>query len=190
MLRSLCGSLLVLILAACATAPNSTAPAKAATEEKPPASTTTAEKPADKTEPKPSYSVLHRVLCYIPNRAMDIVDIVRLRARVGPGVAVGARATKVADVFVGTYASVFAGLPGPRLRRAPRLPAGMESLSGVGVSLADATTGGGVGPNYSPTEFGLGLQALIVGFDLGADPMEVLDFATGLIFIDLRDDDF
>ncbi len=134
--------------------------------------------------------VLHRFVFYAPNRILDVVDVFRLRARLGPGIAVGARATKAASGFIGTYAGVYAGLPGPRMRRIPRLPAGLESYNGVQVSVADVATGAGMGPGYSPTEFGAGAQLMIVGFDIGLDPYEILDFATGLVMIDLREDDW
>ena len=153
----------------------------------------------DRDETKPSeeqqeedtdeHSTIHEILLYIPNRVLDLFDIFRARVRVGPGVAVDARATSVAAAYAGTYASVYAGLPGPRLRRIPRSPIGLESHNGVTVSVADATADGGIGPNYSDTEIGVGLQAGIIGFDLGFDPVEIADFFTGFLTIDLRDDD-
>lgn len=133
--------------------------------------------------------VIHRIVAYVPNRILDVLDLVRLRARIGPGFALGIRATEAGDVFVGSYLSVYAGLPGPRCRRIPRLPIGIESNSGVEVSVADATTGLGFSPNYSPTEFGFGFQTLLIGVDLGIDPFELLDLIAGVFFIDLREDD-
>jgi hypothetical protein len=59
-------------------------------------------------------SVFHRVVTYLPCRVLDLLDVVRLRARVGPGAAVGVRATEAADFFIGSYWSLYAGLPGPR----------------------------------------------------------------------------
>ncbi len=134
--------------------------------------------------------VLHSLLFYIPNRLLDVFDIVRARVRLGPGVAVGARVTELADVYIGTYASVYVGLPGPRGRRMPRLPVGFESKSGVEASVADVTAEGGIGPDYGEFECGLGLQLLIVGFDVGVEPFEILDLVAGLIFFDPRGDDF
>ena len=136
-----------------------------------------------------SHGVIHKVAMYIPNRILDIFDIVRLRVRVGPGVAVDARATQVASVFVGSYGSVYAGLPGPRNRRLPKLPVGFESRSGVQASVADATVEGAVGPDYGPAEIGVGAQLLIVGLDVGVEPLEFVDLLAGLFFIDLRNDD-
>jgi hypothetical protein len=133
---------------------------------------------------------LYGALVYIPNRLLDVFDIVRARVRLGPGLAVGARATELADVFVGSYASVYIGLPGPRGRVMPRLPAGLESKSGIEVSAADATLEAGLGPDYGDTEFGFGFQLAIVGVDIGVDPGEILDLVLGLVTIDIADDDF
>lgn len=135
------------------------------------------------------HSFLVGTLLYIPNRILDIFDIFRFRVRVGPGIAAGARVTQAASLYAGTYATVYAGLPGPRMRQTPKLPIGLESHSGATVSVVDATVDGGIGPDYSPTEVGGGLQLLIFGFDIGIDPVEIADFATGILTIDLRDDD-
>ena len=136
-----------------------------------------------------SHSLLHKVAMYVPNRVLDLFDIVRLRVRVGPGFAADVRATKAVSAFVGSYASVYAGLPGPRNRRLPKLPVGFESKSGVQASVADATVSGGVDPDYGPAEVGVGAQVAIVGLDVGLEPLEFLDFLAGIFFIDLREDD-
>ena len=44
----------------------------------------------------------HRLLYYLPNRILDLTDILRLRARVGPGLAVSARATENVSFYGGT----------------------------------------------------------------------------------------
>lgn len=134
-------------------------------------------------------SFLVGALLYLPNRVLDLVDIFRLRVRVGPGFSVGVRATEIASAYLGSYASIYAGLPGPRQRTLPRLPVGLESHNGVSVSVADATVDGGLGPDYSPTEFGGGFQLAVAGVDFGIDPVEALDFIAGFMTIDLRDDD-
>ena len=143
---------------------------------------------AEKDDPD-SHSFLVGALLYVPNRALDLLDIFRLRLRVGPGFAAGARVTKVAELYAGTYASIFAGLPGPRLRETPKLPVGLESHNGASASVVDATVDGGIGPDYSPSEIGAGFHLAILGIDFGVDPVEVLDFATGLFTIDIREDD-
>ena len=136
------------------------------------------------------HSVLHTILFYVPNRALDILDIFRLKIRVGPGIAAGARVTKAAQVFAGTYATAYVGLPGPRLSPLPRLPIGLESYNGAAVSVVEATVDGGIGPDYSDSEIGLGFQAAIIGFDFGFDPVEVVDLVAGVFTFDIREDDF
>jgi hypothetical protein len=134
-------------------------------------------------------SVLHQVVLYLPNRVFDLLDIFRVRAEVGPGLAAGVRATKAAQAYLGSHASIYAGLPGPRRKASIPLPVGLESHNGVAVSVLDATVNGGVGPNYSPTEFGVSIHPLIFGLDVGIDPLEILDFAVGLVGFDIKDDD-
>lgn len=131
----------------------------------------------------------HVLLWYLPNRVLDLLDVFRARVRVGPGFAVGARVTEPVSVYLGSYASVYAGLPGPRRGGAFVSPVGIETKSGIGLSLADISVEGGVGPDYSSTEVGVSLHALLVGVDIGFDPIELLDFVTNIIGIDLRDDD-
>lgn len=144
----------------------------------------------DMEEEKPSHSFGHKLLFYIPNRFLDVFDFVRLRVRVGPGIALGARVTKVASFFFGGYGSVYVGLPGPRLKPTIKLPVGIENYGGLSLSLLDTTNEGTFAPNYSPTEIGISWQFLIVGSDVDVDPVEVIDLALGFLFIDIRGDDF
>lgn len=130
------------------------------------------------------------LLLYIPNRVLDLFDMVRARLRVGPGLAAGVRATEPLSIYVGGYASVYAGLPGPRQRPWFPIPVGLETHTGVTASVADATLDAGIGPDYSPTEVGASLHLLIVGADVGVDPMEIVDFLAGFILMDPRGDDF
>ena len=146
----------------------------------------------DENEPEvqSDHSVMHSVLMYLPNRVFDLIDIFRARVRVGPGIAAGFRVTEMAQLNVGAYGTIYAGLPGPRQRVFPKLPMGLEAYTGIAVSVLDASVGGGVGPDYSPTEVGVGVQLGIVGADAGFDPVELVDFFAGLALIDIRDDDF
>ena len=129
------------------------------------------------------------LLAYLPNRLFDVLDFLRLRARVGPGIAVRARATEQIDAGIGSYASIFAGLPGPRGEVEVPLPIGLETYSGVEL-VGDAEVSGGYSPNYTPTEIGVSIHAAAVGIDLGVDPIEVVDFVVGFVLLDLRGDDF
>jgi len=134
-------------------------------------------------------SVPEVLLFYIPNRVFDVLDIVRLRVRVGPGVAARVRATEALDVGLGSYAALFAGIPGPRNEPELPLPIGFESYAGIEIG-ADAEVASPSSPDYSITEIGVSIHALLVGLDIGVDPIEVLDVVTGLALIDLRGDDF
>ena len=133
--------------------------------------------------------IFHKIVMYIPNRILDVLDIVRCRVRVGPGVAVDVRATEAVNVFAGSYVSFYAGLPGPRCRKMPKLPIGIESKTGAEVSVVDVSTGFGADPDYSPTEIGAGIHLLLVGVDVGIDPWEIVDFVGGIFFLDPRNDD-
>ncbi len=134
------------------------------------------------------HGVLHHVLLYIPNRIFDVFDVVRARVRLGPGIQVGVRATDAIDVNLGTYAAVWVGLHGPRLEPAIPWPVGLETFTGAEISVAEASIEGGV--QYGPVEFGAGFQALLVGVDIGVEPLELLDLVTGFVFIDLVGDDY
>lgn len=132
----------------------------------------------------------HRLLMYVPNRVFDVFDIVRARVRLGPGLAVDARVTELADVYAGSYATVYAGLPGPRNRKLPRLPVGLETRTGVEASVVDATVEAGLGPEYGPAEVGAGVQLALIGVDIGVEPVEILDLVAGFFFFDIKGDDW
>ena len=133
----------------------------------------------------------HPVLMYIPNRIFDVLDLARLRVRVGPGLTVQARVTEALDVALGAHAAVFAGVPGPRGRPRVNLPVGFETFAGAEVTaVGDTTEEGWSKPYYGPLECGAGFQAGIIGLDVGIDPLEIFDFAAGLIFLDPLGDDY
>lgn len=134
-------------------------------------------------------SIGHKIIWYLPNRLLDLVDIFRFRLRAGPGLAANVRMTDYADVYMGTYYTAFVGLPGPRLKPEIRPPWGMEYEKGLKLMGVDATDDLAHEPGYSPTEFNAGIQLLILGLEIGFDPVEFGDFFTGLVLIDLREDD-
>jgi hypothetical protein len=131
----------------------------------------------------------HPILFYLPNRVFDILDLVRARARVGPGIGVSARVTKPVSATAGFYASVFAGLPGPRGRAKIPWPVGMENYAGAELSVFGVSTKG-FGPDYGMGEIGVGAHAGLMGIDVGLDPLEALDLLLGFVFVDIQDDDF
>ncbi|MCF6177183.1 MAG: hypothetical protein L3J71_15615 [Victivallaceae bacterium] len=136
-----------------------------------------------------SRGLAHRLILWAPNRVLDVFDIMRVRLRFGFGLGLGARATKYVAAYAGSYTTIYAGLPGPRCRRMPRSPVGLESYNGAKASVVDLTVDGGIGPDYSPTEFGASFQLILLGIDVGVDPFEVVDFAGGIMLWDPRQDD-
>jgi hypothetical protein len=129
----------------------------------------------------------HPILMYLPNRVFDLLDIFRVRVRVGPGISAGVRATKPVSAFVGFHSTLFVGLHGPRGKAEFPWPVGIENRGGAQASLANLAPGN---TYYGPLEIGAEVQPLIVGVNIGIEPFELLDFATGILCIDLQDDDF
>ncbi len=137
--------------------------------------------------PTPTWG--HRLLYYLPNRVLDVVDLFRFRLKVGPGAAVSARATEVVSVYAGSYQAFYVGLPGPRHPYQWRLPVGREQYKGISVGTVDATDENPYEPDYTRSEFDLGLYALIAGAEVGTDPVEWWDLVAGLVMADPRRDD-
>ncbi len=136
-----------------------------------------------------THTVLHRVLWYVPNRLFDVADIVRLRVRAGPGMALNIRATRWAVLYAGTYHSVYAGLPGPREESRWPLPCGFEEEKGLSLLAVDATDTLLHEPVYSDSEFVLGLHVALIGAEAGFDPVELVDLLLGFALVDIRRDD-
>lgn len=131
-----------------------------------------------------------RLLWYLPNRVVDLVDIVRLRLRLGPGLGANLRVSDYGSVYAGRYHSIYAGLPGPRYPQRVRLPIGREDLRGIVLGGVDATDDTLYGPRYAPTEVDVGAHLLVVGAEVGLDPVEMADFLAGFFFYDIGDDDY
>ena len=139
--------------------------------------------------PKPAHGIAHRILMYLPNRVLDLADIFRLRARVGPGLGLHVRATEHVGLFAGSYRSVYAGLPGPRTNTTCRLPVGREDLKGLALMGVEATDDTPHHPAYSRSEFDVGVHALILGVEAGVDPVQAGDFLAGFLGLDPSGDD-
>lgn len=130
-----------------------------------------------------------RVLYYLPNRALDLTDMVRARVRVGPGVHVGARVTDYLSFEAGRYRSFYFGFPGPRYPYRVVAPLGFECKRGLELCGVDATDEMKHEPHYSEAEISVGGQFLLVGGRIGVDLFEVADFFAGWVFLDPRGDD-
>ncbi len=135
--------------------------------------------------------IVQPIVFYIPNRIFDLLDILRLRVRVGPGLSAGARATELADVFVGAHTTMYVGLRGSRGKKGGiPWPFGIENHRGLEVSVIDITNQDSCAPVVDPLELSFDVQAGIVGIYPALELYEVLDFVTGFIFLDIRGDDF
>lgn len=130
-----------------------------------------------------------KAVWYVPNRVLDLLDIVRVRVRVGPGLDVGARVTDVASFYAGRSHAVVAGLPGPRReRRGPEL-IGWENRRGMVILGVDATDDLPHPPRYAFSEIGASAHLLLVGAEAAVAPDEAIDFLAGIFGSDLKGDD-
>lgn len=147
--------------------------------------------PPQQPMPPEAEQMMHAVAWWLPNRLCDIFDMVRARARFGPGFTFSVRMTEMLDLNAGVHQTIFLGLHGPRGRPVVPWPCGYETFSGLEFGPADETSEENpLGPHYGWMEFGAGVQALIIGADVGVDPWEIVDFLAGIILIDPAYDDF
>ena len=174
-------SALCLALAGCASVraeSQETLPAKDA-----PASSET--KPKEEARPaKESRGPLAILLLYIPNRVIDVFDLVRFGVDVGPGIGLDGQATSALQARAITQTSVGAGFQS--FRHLP-IQTGLQSALGVGPVSADAQVGGWY---RSDTDLRVGAHAVIVGAHAAISTGSIADFALGFLFVDIRDDDF
>jgi hypothetical protein len=129
-------------------------------------------------------STLSTVLLYLPNRVLDLFDVVRLGVNAGPGFGAQAKATDAAQAMYLSRTSVGVGLQG---LRHPPVHAGVEGALGAGPLGEDVTAG--LGWYHSSTDVRVEVHPAIVGAHVAVDPVEIVDFLLGLFTVDLRDDD-
>ncbi len=139
-------------------------------------------------EPEPSVGekLAHSLATYIPNRILDLFDVVRLRVRFGSGAASSFRLTRPISATAGRYSTFYLGLYGPRGKKMVPSPIGFEELD-----WEDAPRGeqNAPAPYYGVAEVGLGFQLPGPGLDVGVEPFEALDFLAGFLLLDLAGDD-
>jgi len=144
---------------------------------------------AEVRQDRPLRSIAHVLLLYVPNRIFDAFDILRVRARIGPGVDVGLRVTEPIAFHAGAYKAFWLGLHGPRTKPKVPWPAGVEGRKGLELLMVGNVDESKYGPCYQWDEIGADVQALVAGAAIGVSVAEVFDLITGLLFIDISGDD-
>lgn len=127
-------------------------------------------------------STASKVLLWIPNRILDLLDVVKLDVGVGPMVGGVVRVTKYGQVgFRGVApATLRVGAMG---RRAPVL---IERANEMGIGPAFLESPDRI---ICPGEIGIGLDFIAVGAYGGVCVDELVDFFAGIFTFDLKDDD-
>jgi hypothetical protein len=118
---------------------------------------------------------------YFQNRFLDFNDVIRLQLKAGPGVAARLRMTDYLSFYLGNQKNVHAGIPGPRFPDIVKKPWGTEQEKGFVFFGVNATDDFPNQPVYSPTEFDIGVHALLVGADIGFDLVEFFDLIGGFV---------
>lgn len=128
------------------------------------------------------YEWWQHALLWVPNRIMDFIDIFRIDVGVGPSFGGVVRLTKWGQVGYRVMAP--GSLRVGDFGRTPPIIVESSNEFGIGpayVRSKDRDVCGG--------EFGLGADLFLVGAYGGFCIEELLDFGTGLFFIDIMDDD-
>jgi len=123
------------------------------------------------------------LLLYLPNRVLDLFDVAKAGVDVGPGLGIELKATEAVQAMALSTFAIGVGFQG--LRHLP-FRVGPEAAFGVGPLGGTAEIGGWY---RSPTEFRVGLHALLVGAHASVDPVEIVDFVLGFLLIDIAGDD-
>jgi len=144
---------------------------------------------ADVQPDRPPRSIGHVLLLYVPNRIFDVFDVLRIRARIGPGLAAGLRVTEPLAFHAGAYKAFWLGVHGPRTKPKVSWPAGVEGRTGLELLTVGTVDETRHGPCYQWDEIGADVQALVAGAAVGVSVAEAFDLITGLLFIDISSDD-
>lgn len=130
-----------------------------------------------------------KLVWYVPNRVLDVLDLVRLRVAIGPGVDAGVRFTDAASIYGGHSRTIWVGLPGERSPgELPHL-AGATQKKGIALMGVDATDLQPNPPRYDPSELGVQLHLGIAGVEAGVVPLEFVDLIHGIFGKDSAGDD-
>jgi hypothetical protein len=157
--------------------------------------------------PREKASAARRIALYLPDRLLDVLDLLTLRLSVGPQFGFRARATHAlrADLYAGTTVGAgigqkhFAGIDAESTVDVGLGPVGPKVIGAFKVG-TNVDIGGGVSVLQLPTNqlydnyqdywgIGGGVGLLLVGLDAEVHPFEIGDFLAGLVGADLLRDD-
>ncbi|MGI6680671.1 MAG: hypothetical protein ACOX3T_04225 [Bdellovibrionota bacterium] len=139
---------------------------------------------SDISEPKKkeSPSIFKQVLLWPINRVLDLIDIFKFDIGVGPSVGAVVRITKYGQF--GYREMIPASLRFGNFGRDVPVKLEIGEEIGAGPFFSESQS-----RNTCPGELGAGVDLLLFGVYAGVCTEEILDFGTGLFFIDLLGDD-
>lgn len=136
-------------------------------------------------EPDVTPSFSRRALMYLPNRVLDLGDVIHFGAEIGPGV--GADAMFTDYLRASAMKRWSKGLGYQTLRRSP-FKDSEEEYAELG-PVKFATDIDGRPWIIDPWDVRVELHLLVVGAHVAVNPVEIGDFLVGLFMFDPRDDD-
>jgi len=132
-----------------------------------------------------SPSASRRVLMYLPNRVLDLGDVVHFGLEVGPGI--GADAMFTEWLRAGAMKRWSKGMGYQTLRRSPFKSSDEEYAELGPVFFANDIEG--VPWVIDPWDIRLEAHLLAVGAHVAVNPAEIFDFFAGWFLVDTRGDD-
>jgi len=132
-----------------------------------------------------AFDVGHAILMYLPNRFLDLFDMVRAGVNVGPGIGAQVKFTDAGQAEYMTRISAGAGFQSFR-----HLPAYAGAETVVALGPADAGGTAGSGWYQSRTDLRVEVHPAIAGAHVAVDPIEIADFIFGFFLLDMRSDDY
>lgn len=125
--------------------------------------------------------VVRQVLLYVPNRIVDLLDVVHAGIGLGLGIGPDVRVTSYGQLAL--QAGVGVGLQWDDRAHSP----GIANASAT-AALGPFRTGAGAGSAASIGQWEVGASA--AGLKFAVDLEEVVDFVLGWFFVDFRRDDY
>lgn len=131
-------------------------------------------------KPRGQYSLGRRLLLWPVNRTFDMLDVGFADVSIGPGFSVHAHPTSLAQVGIGSFAGLRVGWIGRKF------PISFQMKSEVGASLLYLESSDNRGFFSASVMF----HFVMVGMETGVDLFEVVDLVTGIVLVDISNDDF